>query len=42
LPQIKKVRVAIRKVCERLSPRLRVIVEPGQDIGEEYLLLSMA
>jgi hypothetical protein len=40
LPKAKAARVAIRKVCKQLK-KLGAI-EPDMDIGEEYLILSMA
>ena len=42
LPKATKARMAVRKVCEQLQSRRLGAVEPDQDLGESYLLLSMA
>jgi hypothetical protein len=42
LPKTKAKRAAIRKVCGYLQSRGLAGIEPDRDIGEEYLLVSMA
>ncbi|MGO9584662.1 MAG: hypothetical protein ACLP2Y_00415 [Limisphaerales bacterium] len=42
LPKTLKARQAIRKACEILRSRKLGAVEPGEEIGETHLLLSMA
>jgi hypothetical protein len=42
LPKAIKARMAVRKVCEILRSRRLGAVEPDKDLGESYLLLSMA
>jgi hypothetical protein len=42
LPKLKTKRAAIRQICEHLYSRGLGAIEPEQDIGEEYLLISMA
>jgi hypothetical protein len=42
LPKGAAARKAVRKVCEQLRSRRLGAVEPDEDLGEVYLLLSMA
>jgi len=42
LPKVGNQRSAIRKTCEPLRSRRLGAIEPDQDIGEEYLVVSMA
>jgi len=42
LPKAKAARQAIRKVCKQVATRNLGAIEPDTDIGEEYLILSMA
>jgi hypothetical protein len=42
LPKAAKARMAVRKVCEQMRSRRLGAVEPDEDLGESYLLLSMA
>ena len=42
LPKNPAKRKAIRKVCEQLRKRKLGAVEPGKDIGEDHLYLSLA
>lgn len=42
LTRAKKLRIAIRKICERLRKKLQIVVEPEADFGEKYLLLALA
>ena len=42
LPKTLKARQAIRKACDKLRNRNLGAVEPGKDIGETHLFLSMA
>jgi hypothetical protein len=42
LPKATKARKAVRKVCEQLRSRRLGAVAPDKDLGEAYLILSMA
>jgi len=42
LPKTAKARKAVRKACDKLQSRNLGAVEPGKDIGETHLFLSMA
>jgi hypothetical protein len=42
LPKATIARMAVRKVCEQMRSRRLGAVEPDKNLGESYLLLSMA